>query len=623
MKKIQKFLRETKTGGMLGCKRRFQMRTMCLGLLILCLCLTACFAGAVETGNFAPVAMMAVAPAAVAVDFTQFAKKNEDLSPEEQSTLGTIQKCVSETINQALQGTITEEQMMDRLKTLSEEIDKKSKESSDALEVKLKEANDIITTMRNDLNGLQEDMRKSREAFEKSDKTSESIRKSLESDNYEAFSNGRQKSTGLIGIALDKLRSKGVVSMTGNYSGNVFTAGRSDVFNSEVALVRPHLRDYMRVIDANDEEITTVYYRQMYDINRAALAVSENGTLPEGSFKVKEKGAETHRVGWYCFISKRMLRKVTYIMNRIMELLPSGLYQQEDFQILWGDKKDANFEGIVKVALTESALSGTVYTEQTAGKVKSIASYDNGASVLVTLNGEYAKMKTGMKVVFSGFQTCTALNAAAGFEIKVLNDHALVVPCTYTAETDSSVQTNALFTISKTAGIVENANIGDAISAVVSYLEFDVYRPNMIVINPMTLNTFIGMKDGIGRPLWREYFEVRGGVYYFRGLIPVVPIDAMTKGKILVGDFMNGVELYDTQRGFIEFAEDVDTKLANEVVAIIQEEVIMPVLCPESFMYADIANVISAINVEAAPAKVAITSPLNDDQDALLMEAKQ
>ena len=76
-----------------------------------------------------------------------------------------------------------------------------------------------------------------------------------------------------------------------------------------------------------------------------------------------------------------------------------------------------------------------------------------------------------------------------------------------------------------------------------------------------------------------------------------------------------------TQRGYVEFAEDVDTKIANEVAAIIQEEVIMPILCPESFMYADINNVISAINVDGAIVKVAITSPLNEAGDAVAMDA--
>ena len=625
MKKLRKFFKETKTGGPLGCLRRQQKKFLFIGMLIFAMMMCFAAASSFAIGNAKQVTCMAALPLLAGADLTQFAKNHEDLNDEEKATLGTIQKAMLNTVQAATKGMLTEEELQSRLDGITEKIKKSSEESSSGLQSKYDDALKIIETMRKDLNDLQTELKESQEKIAKGNANSikESLSKVFESERYKSMLNGTSSKTGQFDLDLKSMRKKDVVSVTSNYDGNVYPALRTNTMTSEVPLVRPHMRDYMRVIDISEEEVANVYFRQIYDIDRAALAMSENGRLPEGSFKVKEVNADTHRIGWFMFVSKRMLRKISLIQNRILALMPSGVAQQEDFQFLYGDNKDVNFNGIVKQALTESNLSGNVYVEGTAGKVKSIASYDNGASTLVTLTGPYAKMKTGMKVVFSGFQTATSLNNANGFEIAVQNDHTIVVPCAYTAETAESVVGHVTFTISNSwAGLVPDANIGDALRTIVSYLEFDIYRPNMIIVNPMTMASFIAMKDANGRPMYTEYLQNRNGVYFLDGIIPVVPCDAIKKGKVLVGDFVNGCELYDTQRGYVEFAEDVDTKLSNEVCVLIQEEVILAVYCPEAFMYADIANVITAINVDGAPRKVAIVSPLNEAEDAILMEDK-
>ena len=617
-------MRETKTGGMLGCKRRFQFRMAIFGLFILAMFMTMGVAGAMETGSLAPLAITAIAPVA-ATDLTIFAKKSEDMTPEEKATVGTIQKSMIDLLNATLKGVLTEDDIQKRLDGIQNDILEKQKqaieEGTQALQTKYDESLELINKLRTDINSLNTELKEAKEKLDKKseDVLKDAITKAVESDSFKAFADGHSKMSDRFDIPV----RKGVVSMTSNYSGTTYPSLQTDVITAEVALRKLHIRDFMRVVDGTQIEATSIYFRQVYEIDRAALAVSENGQLPEGSFKMKEAAAETHRIGYNIPISRRMLRKVSYIVNEIMSLMPSGLYRAEDFQILYGDGHDANFTGLVKIALTESALSSTVYSEQTAGKVKSIASYDNGNAILVTLNGAYAKMNTGMKVVFSGFQTCTALNAAAGFEIKVVNDHTFFVACSYTAETDSSVQNNAKFTITNTyANLVADANYGDALKVIAGFLNFDKYRPTLIVINPITFNAFKGLKDKTGRPIWREYFTVVNGVYYLDGVIPVVECDAIAKGKVFMGDFDEGAALYDMDGGTLEFAEDVQTKLTNTAVAILQEDVAMPVYCPDAFMYADLDTVVSAITKAGDALNVAITSPLNDDQDALMMQAK-
>lgn len=547
---------------------------------------------------------------------TDKAKRVDEMTESEKATLGTIQKAMEMTLNEALKGKVNDEQLQEKLNGLMKEVEEKQVAAKEKLteeyEAKLKEATDIIASMQKNLAGLSEEIEKAKqqEVSSKENTLRKGLKEAFSSEKFKSFSNGTSKSTGEFDIDLKSLRNK-EVSVNGNYDGDVFPALRSGVIVPETALVKPHIRDFMRVIDANDEQITDYYYRQIYDIDRAALAVSENGKLPEGSFKVREQHAETHRIGWFMFVSKRMLRKISLIQNQIMLLLPSGMARQEDFQILYGDNNDANFNGIVNVALKEDALDRVIYT-LAAGDVVKTASYNGGKETMVELKGGHSKMETGMKVTFTGFATATEMNATDGYEIKVMNDHQIVVPCVYVAEADTSAVTGEIR--NNLGGLVMDANLGDALKVIAAYLSFDQYTPSLIIINPMTLNTFLGVKDGNGRLMWQDYFQIRNGIYYLNGVLPVMTCDAIAKGYVLVGDFTNAAELYDTQRGFIEFAEDVSTKLTNEVCTLIQEEVILAVTCPDAFMYAKIDDVIASINVKGTYVRnVAIVSPLNTD----------
>ena len=544
------------------------------------------------------------------------AKRVDEMTEAEKATLGTIQKAMEMTLNEALKGKVNDEQLQEKLNGLMKEVEEKQMEAKEKLteeyEAKLKEATDIIASMQKNLAGLSEEIEKAKqkEVSSKENTLRKGLKEAFSSEKFKSFSNGTSKSTGEFDIDLKSLRNK-EVSVTGNYEGDAFPALRSGVIVPETSLVKPHIRDFMRVIDANDEQITDYYYRQIYDIDRASLAVSENGKLPEGSFKVREQHAETHRIGWFMFVSKRMLRKISLIQNQIMQLLPSGLARQEDFQILYGDNNDANFNGIVNVALKEDALDRVIYT-LAAGDVVKTASYNGDKETMVELKGGHSKMETGMKVTFKGFTTATEMNATDGYEIKVMNDHQIVVPCAYVAEADTSAVTGEIR--NNLGGLVMDANLGDALKVIAAYLSFDQYTPSLIIINPMTLNTFLGVKDGNGRLMWQDYFQIRNGICYLNGVLPVMTCDAIAKGYVLVGDFTNAAELYDTQRGFIEFAEDVSTKLTNEVCTLIQEEVILAVTCPDAFMYAKIDDVISSINVKGTYVRnVAIVSPLNTD----------
>lgn len=66
----------------------------------------------------------------------------------------------------------------------------------------------------------------------------------------------------------------------------------------------------------------------------------------------------------------------------------------------------------------------------------------------------------------------------------------------------------------------------------------------------------------------------------------------------MLGDFNMASALVDYSSLTLEWAEDVETKLCNEVVLIAQEEVIFPVYMPWAFAYGDLAALKEAITKE-------------------------
>ena len=66
-------------------------------------------------------------------------------------------------------------------------------------------------------------------------------------------------------------------------------------------------------------------------------------------------------------------------------------------------------------------------------------------------------------------------------------------------------------------------------------------------------------------------------------------------GKYLIGDFNQAANLVDYTILSLEWAEDVESKLCNEVVLMAQEEVIFPIYMPWAFAYGDLSALKAAI----------------------------
>lgn len=69
----------------------------------------------------------------------------------------------------------------------------------------------------------------------------------------------------------------------------------------------------------------------------------------------------------------------------------------------------------------------------------------------------------------------------------------------------------------------------------------------------------------------------------------------MPVGKYFLGDMQRGAQIIDYTPLTAEWADDVNTKLKNQVVLLAQAEEIVPVFCPWAFSYGSISALKTAI----------------------------
>ena len=139
---------------------------------------------------------------------------------------------------------------------------------------------------------------------------------------------------------------------------------------------------------------------------------------------------------------------------------------------------------------------------------------------------------------------------------------------------------------------IEEPNSLDVVKTGFAVMTYAQYTPNAIALNPITVNAMESEKDTTGRNL--GIVETRNGVKYIAGR-PIIETVNILPGEYLIGDFNMAANLVDYTSLTLEWAEDVDTKLCNEIVLIAQEEVIFPVYMPWAFAYGNLESLKTAI----------------------------
>lgn len=518
-----------------------------------------------------------------------FGIKTAGLPEDQRNFIDAIVGSYAEAIEKNNKGLISDDELTEKLSKLSAEI---TKSQTTALEELRKENDDLVEQIKA-MGKKIDDLKQKGVSMNVINKFDERLNQMFDSEKFKDFAEGHTRKSGSFdGFSL---KETSTVSITENYEGDKLITRQMDKVVTPIANKPLHMR---AVIDAlsGDPEHTTLTYTEIYHMDRNARYVTENGLLPASSIKAKEVTTGVKRVGTHIRLSKRMLKSRVYIRSFILNMLPEAVLMAEDWNILFGDGEGENLLGIANhdgVKAVEGIINDTII-EGKAGSVLSVKPYNDGADAVVEFEEAYPLMLDGFKITFAGASNA-ALNGT--FDIVKMNDRQILL-LGVGLEKEETAPGNMTFKVNNAAfKSVETPNSEDVIDTAFAVMSYAQYKPNAIVLNPITVNAIKREKDAIGRPL--GLVTINNGVKYISGY-PVIEYSGIPAGKYLLGDFSSqALNIVDYSALSLEWASDVDTLLKNEVVLIAQEEVIFAVYMPWAFAYGDLNKL-----------KLAITAPV-------------
>lgn len=104
-----------------------------------------------------------------------------------------------------------------------------------------------------------------------------SINEFLDSEKFKQYVDGKTKSSGNFHLDL-----KDVVSMTDSYTGNILISQQQNRVVTQVSEKKINFRNLMSV-DQGDPAFPMLTWQLIYDLDRNATFVSENGRLSQSS----------------------------------------------------------------------------------------------------------------------------------------------------------------------------------------------------------------------------------------------------------------------------------------------------------------------------------------------------
>lgn len=506
--------------------------------------------------------------------------KTAGLPDEQKQFISNLIGAFTDTINKSIEGLLDTTALKEALKPFNSvdgvTLDSLSKENQDLVK-QVKSLSDALDKLKRRGIGL-DFVSKFNEAFDEM----------YDSPKMQDFINDREKTSGAFAFK--------DISMTGNYTGTHLITQQSDRVVTPPIDKKLHIRDFATVLPG-DPEFPIFAFQQIEHVDRNARYVSENGMLPESSLKITEKSAQVSRVGHHFNLSKRALKCRTYLRGYVMNCLLSGVRDAEDFQIMFGDGSGDNLTGITQhkgVLPVESIIADSIFTVA-AGGILSLTELENG--VMLELKDPNDLLIEGLKVVVAGAATNTKLNGT--FEVIKANDRCIFLEGVTVDDDAKLADDAALLTLTFKNGAyqsIESPNSIDALETAISVMTYAQFSPTVLVLNPITINAIRCEKATDGNRL--EVVKDINGNPVIGGL-RVVPYTGMPVGKYFLGDMQRGAQIIDYTPLTAEWADDVNTKLKNQVVLLAQAEEILPVFCPHAFAYGSINALKAAIKKTA------------------------
>ena len=507
-----------------------------------------------------------------------------DGMPEAQSAF--LSKCaemVCNAVNESNSGLLTAEQFTEKMNEALKPFQGVNNESVQSLVKENKELTAIVKNLGEEI----EKMKQKGISTDFVSKFDDSFNEMYDSEKFQKF------------VFENGAPAKGFVikdiSLASNYTGSTMLTEQSGIVVSAASDKKDHIRNHTTVLQG-DPEKPYFGYQEIYDVDRNVRYVSENGSLPESSFKVREATAEVKRAGTHFKMSKRMLKSRVYVRSFILNRIVGAVRMAEDFGILFGDGSGDTLKGITRYAGVKGVetVIDTAITSVAAGNITAADAVANG--VVITLKTPDDLIMEGLKIVTSGATTNTGLNGT--FDVIKLNDTQILLEGA--SFTDSSTEAQKTADIAALKADVKNGlyqaiespNTYDCLEAAVAVMTYAEYEPSILLVNPLTITAMKAEKDTTGNRL-DVVRDLKGNILV--GNIPIVPCKDVPMGKYFIGDFNNGANIIDYTPLTLEWADDVNTKLKNQVVLMAQEELIVPVFMPWAFAYGKLSDLKTAL----------------------------
>lgn len=520
---------------------------------------------------------------------------------EQKRFMDNILGSMVEVVNKANEGLITKEDMETMFNAINDKLKGYDAEKFAQIVKDNEELRDMLKKSMEVIAKAQE--RGGSAAVDRISRLTEKLNEMYDSEKFKDFIEGHTRKSGVFtGFSMKDITP---VSMTDDYTGSILITQQQNRVVSKYGPKKLHMRDVITSL-AGDPAFPNLAYTEIESMDRNARYATENGRLSQSHIKVKENTVAVKRLGTYLPISKRMLKSRAYIQSWIVAMLPEAVYRAEDWNILFGDGNGENLDGIVnkngvksiESIITESVVSGS------AGSVSAVAAYTLDASnnpnpgIVVSFTNPQPDIIDGMKITFANAVVNTGLNAT--FDVIKMNDRQILIPSLTLSGTETGVASMTFNVKNSGFQSIDEPNSYDVIKTAFAVMTYAEFKPTAIVLNPITVNMIEAEKDTLGRNL--GLIVDNGGVKYIAGR-PIIEYDGIPAGKYLLGDFgPAATALVDYTNLSLEWAEDVESKLTNQVILIAQEEIIFPIYNPWAFAYGDLATL-----------KLAITKPSDYD----------
>lgn len=512
--------------------------------------------------------------------------KAANLPDEQKQFINAIAGGIADAINKSNDGILTADELAEKLKSVNRALKFSDIEGLDELK---KENEDLIKQVKSLATALDKLQKKGLDLNPMLGRFDEEFTAMWDSPKFQDFVQNKDK-------RVSGFSFKGV-SLGGNFVSDhdYSLTGDTGKVVSKITDRRTHIRDFATVIQG-DPEHPAMSWQEIYELDRNARYVAENGMLPESSFKITERTSEVRRVGTYFRMSKRMLKSRVYVRSFILNKIVSAIRQAEDFAILFGDGTGDNVKGITTYEgckSVESIIKDTILT-LAAGDITSIEEYGDG--VVLTLAKPHDLLIDGLRITLANAATNTNLNGT--FDVMKLNDTQLYIPVTVTNKAKFADDA-ALLTAKVNNGAfkaVESPNSIDALNVAVAVMSYAQFYPTTLILNPITVANILTEKNTLGDRL-DVVREANGSIIV--GGLRVQESTLIPVGSYFLGDMGDGANIVDYTALNVEWADDVDTKLKNQIVLMAQEELIVPVYCPWAFAYGKLSELKTAITKTA------------------------